>query len=536
MVADRPSARLSPQRLLALVALVFVVVSGSAMLRTSATFDEIVFLSAGARGIHTGDYSMDHLRLPQYVYGAPAWLEAVHYPSENAHWSAISRYQYSRVFLWGVGNAPERILITARLVALGFGLATVLAVFLLSRRYLGEWAALLAAALTAFLPDVLAHSGIAYNDIPAAFGFLVGVHLLDAAVRRPTAARVVLAAAATAFTACMKYSALLLLPVLGLLLAIEALSGRWRDRAWLRSVALGVPVFALVAWAIVALVYLGDWTLADFLGGIHDTANSSAVGRVAFLLGKSRDGGWWYFFPVAFALKTPLAFQLLLAAALAVAVASAARGGTSVLREWMSHGARAPAVGAALFLAAAMRSGFNIGIRHILPVMPLLCILAAAGARVLWVRGARIGRAAVAVLFAGSVLSTLAAYPNFLSYLSETAMGRGPRDMLVDSNTDWGQGLLQLREFMRANRIDRVALGYFGSAIPEGYGIRYVTMPSFLDLPDHPEEREAPRFIVVSATLLTGNYVRGDPYAALRHARPVAIVGGSLYVFDRAAQ
>ena len=114
-------------------------------------------------------------------------------------------------------------------------------------------------------------------------------------------------------------------------------------------------------------------------------------------------------------------------------------------------------------------------------------------------------------------------------------MARGPRETLVDSNTDWGQGLVQLRDFMRSHRIDRVALAYFGSALPEAYGIRYVPLPSFLDLPDQAEARQVPRFLVVSATLLTGNYVRGDPYAALRDLRPAAIVGGSLYVFDRAA-
>ena len=507
------------------------------MLRTSATFDEIVFMSVGARGRRTGDYSMvdDHPRLAQYLFGVPAWLEADHYPSESAHWSWISRYQYSRVFLWGVGNAPERILMAARLVGLLCGLGTVLGAFFFSRRYLGEWGALLAAGLTAFLPDVLAQSGIAYNDIAVTLGFLVGVHLLDAAVRRPTAGRVALAALATALTACVKYSGLLLFPVLAGLLLLEAASGRWRDRAWTRAVAVGIPIFAAVAWAVVALLYLGDWTLSDFLRGLHALAESSSAGRVAFLLGESRVGGWWYFFPVAFGLKTPLAFQVLLAAAAALALTGAARGGTAWMREWAVHGLRAPALGAALYLAAAMSSGFNIGVRHVLPIMPLLCILAAAGAKVLWDGGGRVVRAAVGVLVAGVVLSTLGAYPNFLSYLGEDAMGRGPRETLVDSNTDWGQGLVQLRDFMRAHRIDRVALGYFGSAPPEAYGIRYVPLPSFLALADHPEEAQAPRFVVVSATLLTGNYVRGDPYAALRHARPAAIVGGSLYVFDRAA-
>ena len=41
-----------------------------------------------------------------------------------------------------------------------------------------------------------------------------------------------------------------------------------------------------------------------------------------------------------------------------------------------------------------------------------------------------------------------------------------------------------------------------------------------------------PRYAVVSATLLAGSYLAQDPYAGLRKEKPVAVVGGSLYVFD----
>lgn len=514
-----------------------MVLAGSAMLRTSTTFDEIVFMSAGARGLRTGDFSMvdDHPRLAQYLFGLPTYLTAAHYPpEEGSNWDWYSRYFYARALLWGVGNYAERIVMSARLVGLAFGLLTVLATFFLGRRALGAGAGLFAAALVAFLPDVLAHSGVAYNDIPLAFGFLVSVYALDAAVRRPSAGAMALAALACALTACVKYSGLVLGPVFLALVALEALAGRWRDSAWVRAIVRGVPVLVLVAWATIALVYLGDWWLADFLRGMGRLARSSAAGRVAFLLGEHEVGGWWYFFPVAFALKTPLALHALMLIAAAGAIGSAARGTRS--RDWMRNGARAPAVGAAIFLMALMLSGFNIGTRHALPMMPLVCILVAHGVAPVWERGRGAVRAALAVVFAGAVLSSVRAYPYFLSYLSEYSYGRSMYETLVDSNTDWGQGLVALRAYMRDHGIDQVALGYFGSALPEGYEIRYVPMPSFLELPAQPAPRIAPRFLVVSATLLAGgNYLRDDPYAALRRVKPVAIVGGSLYVFDREA-
>lgn len=531
MTPGAPAA-LHPRRLLAALVLLFAALAGSAMLRTSATFDEIVFMSVGARALETGDYSMvdDHPRLPQYLFGIPAHLVADHYPPEDGRWSWISRYHYSRAFLWGVGNHPERIIMVARLVGLAFGIAMVLGVFFFSRRHLGEGGALFAAALTAFVPDVLAHSGVAYNDVPLAFAFLAGVYVIDAAVRRPTVGRVAEAALVFAFAACIKYSGLILGPVLVVLVALEALSGRARDRQWVRAIARGVPVFVVVAWAAITLLYLGDWGLRDYVAGIRSLLHTSSEGRPAFLFGHSNFGGWWYFFPVAFLLKTPFGLHALMLVALGSAFFAAKRSGAA--RQWMTHGARAPAAGAAVFLAVVFFSGFNIGVRHVMPMMPLLCILVAQGATYAWTHGQRAMQAAVALAFVAFVASSLTAYPYFFGYLSEFAWGRGPAETLVDSNTDWGQGLLALRDFMRAHHQDRVALAYFGSALPEGYGIQYVPLRSFLDLPEQPQPDRFPRYIVISATLLSGNYLTGDPYAKLRLAKPVAILAGSLYVFD----
>jgi hypothetical protein len=522
-------------RLAALLALVFFLLAGSAMLRTSTTFDEIVFPAVGARGFHTGDFSLvnDHPRLAQYVYGLPVYLSGVKYPPEEAHrWDWLSRYYYARALYWGVGNYPERIALVTRLVGLAFGTLTVLATFLLGRRHLGAGPALFAAALVAFLPDMLAHSGVAYNDVPLAFGVLVSVYALDAAVRRPTPGRVALAALACALTACIKYSGLIVGPILAALLALEALSGRWRDREWRRAVVLAVPVFALVVYATIALLYGGDWRLAEFIEGLGRVVRHTSGGRgIPMLLGERSATGWWYYFPVAFLLKTPLALHVLMALA-AFGAWRAGRDGR--WRGWLTHGARAPAVGAALFLAALMASRMNIGVRHALPMLPLVCILVAQGVAPFWQRGHTAVRAALAVLLAGFILSSVRHYPYFLSYLSEYAEGRPLHETLVDSSTDWGQGLVALRAFMLERGIDEVALGYFGSALPEGYGIRYVAMPSFLELPPGGDAGPAPRYIVVSTTLLAG-YHLDDPYAALRAAKPVAILARSLYVFDREA-
>ena len=105
----------------------------------------------------------------------------------------------------------------------------------------------------------------------------------------------------------------------------------------------------------------------------------------------------------------------------------------------------------------------------------------------------------------------------------------------MDSNLDWGQGLLELRAFMEEEGVQSVWLSYFGSAPPEAYGIEYVALPSFFRLPmvRTPGAEESPRFTVVSATNLHGTYLQGrDPFAALRDRVPYRVLGHSLFVFD----
>lgn len=520
--------------MLAMLAAVFAIVAGSAMLRTSASFDEIVFMAVGARGFHLGDFSLagDHPRLPQYLYGLPLYLSHVAYPPESVlRMDMFPRYVYARALLWGIGNPAEHLIMLTRLVGLAFGTATVVAVFLLARRHMAAGAALFAAALVAFLPDMLAHSGVAYNDVPLALGFLVSLYAFDAAARNPSPRRVVLAALVLAFTVCVKYSGVVLGPALVVVVALEAFAGRWRDPAWRRSIAIAVPVFLAVVWIVIALVYLGDWTLAAFRDGLRRSIAAADAGRYGNLLGERYVGGRWYFFPVAFLLKTPAALHVLTLLAL-VGGFAAVRG--RPWREIASHPARAPAVGLAIFVAGLVTSTMNIGFRHALPMLPLICILVAQGVSNLWQLGRPALRAALGLLLAAYVASTALHYPYFLSYLSEYTSGRPLYLTLVDSSTDWGEGLPALSTFMRERGVDRVALGFFGSALPAGYGIRYEPLPSYFSLPPLDPSPSAPRYLVVSATLLAGSYLANDPYASLRKLTPVAVVGGSLYVYDMA--
>jgi len=140
-----------------------------------------------------------------------------------------------------------------------------------------------------------------------------------------------------------------------------------------------------------------------------------------------------------------------------------------------------------LYWGYSMHSPLNIGIRHLMPTIPLIFILAA----IVWKKWimrldfssgdfAAIARSFImsivkyiflVLLLAWLVLETLFAAPYFLSYFNELGGGTwGGYHFVTDSNYDWGQDLLRLQTFVNAHpEIDKIAVDYFGGGNPKYY-------------------------------------------------------------------
>jgi hypothetical protein len=258
--------------------------------------------------------------------------------------------------------------------------------------------------------------------------------------------------------------------------------------------------------------------------------------RVAFLLGHNSYVGWWYYFPVAIALKTPLATL----AGLLLAMVNWLRRKT----EWRFENWWALIVAAAgpgVYLAAAMASHISVGLRHVLPVYPFLFIfLGVSAADVVGRRGRR-ALVPIAILGAGLAVESLAAFPDYLPFFNLAAGGsRGGLALLGDSNIDGGQELPALAAWQRKNGDRLLYLCYFGTADPRYYGIRYVNLPASMAPPDQEIENVTARtpgapMIAVSAAMLQDPLVPAalrETFARLRQHPPLAVLGGSIYLFN----
>jgi hypothetical protein len=234
-----------------------------------------------------------------------------------------------------------------------------------------------------------------------------------------------------------------------------------------------------------------------------------AQSRNAFLAGDYGDRGWWYYFPVAFAIKTPVVLLLAAAAGL-------------VVWGWRSRDkAMFVLVPIVVYLGWSMTTHINIGVRHILPIYPFVIVLAAA-----------------ALAFVGCAAETAIAYPHQLAFFNLLVGGPSHgSEYLVDSNLDWGQDLKPLKRWMDDHQISHINLAYFGSADPRYYGIDCTFLPGAPTWvnPEFVNDPRLPGYVAVSATLLRGVYAENDQqrqfYAPLARMTPAAVIGHSIFVY-----
>jgi hypothetical protein len=248
-------------------------------------------------------------------------------------------------------------------------------------------------------------------------------------------------------------------------------------------------------------------------------------------MGQTSPRGWWYYFLVALAVKTPLPTLLLSGAGLLV---------VTRWRRWRALAALW--VPALLFLALTMTARLAIGYRHILPIVPFIIMLAAYAAGSLWPRlqQRRFLRLALPLLLLWQVAGTALLFPHHEAYFNEVAGGpENGAAWLVDSNLDWGQDLPALRQLMEERGIEEVNLAYFGTALPEAYGINYHPLPGFLrfvtgaEVEAYNPYTPPPGWYAISRTSLhLGLLLQNvDLYAYFRDKEPVARAGHSINLY-----
>jgi hypothetical protein len=356
-------------------------------------------------------------------------------------------------------------------------------------------------------------------------------------LRQPSWSRALITGLTLGLAQVSKFSAIYLFPAMALIFladqyAAQRSAAQRKPLKMARVLAyLGVILLTtfLTIWAVYGFQMgtLRGYTVPAraYLRGLQAFTHMIEGGKSSFLLGSYSQTGWWYYFPVAFAVKTPLATILLLCFSLFYSYRHRTwRRGLSLL------------IPIAIYLTFCLISPFNIGYRHLLPVLPLLFIFAGQAACADW---GRKSTWAMGVALGWLVVSSLTTFPHYLAYFNELVGGpsRGYK-VLLDSNLDWGQDLIGLRDYMARENITSVKLSYVGTADPAAYGINYEPLPGCLYLERQSESVpesfvNAPAGVyAISVSNLQGLWFKNhDLYANFRKRKPDAMIGYSIFIY-----
>jgi hypothetical protein len=188
-----------------------------------------------------------------------------------------------------------------------------------------------------------------------------------------------------------------------------------------------------------------------------------------------------------------------------------------------------PPLAALAMLLAAMAANINIGVRHVLPMYPLLAPCAGVSILTLWHRRLRgrlrfAGPALALGLTGWLVVESLRSHPDYLPYFNQLAGGH-PERVLLDSDLDWGQDLGRLADTLRARDVPQVWIAYHGKVDLSRQGL-----PAFTELPPgQPVTGWVAASLFSLALGMQGGSI--DAYAWLRPHRAVARVGHSILLY-----
>jgi hypothetical protein len=536
----------------------FCALTLSSMRQKSATYDEPIYVTAGYTHLALHDYRVNPQTPPlaKLVAAAPLLALDVTFRTDDVAWREGYQNKLARQFFYRWNDA-DRLLFWARLPVVGLGCLLAAAVYLWSLRHLGDVPAAIALFLCVLGPDVLAHGQLATTDLALALFFFLAVVAFERVADRVRPGLVLAAGLCLGAALATKVSAVVLFPLLAVLAVIGA---RKMSRVW--KLAAALLAMTGVAWGVLwashgfrataspdpaappydwrllppgqaaegALRIVRDWHLLPepYIYGLafRVSANSEATDGVAnaFLLGKTSETGWWYYFPVTFVLKTPLPLIVLVIGA---AVLTLRRG----LQRFDAY------VWLPVFSYAGlmMAQRLNLGHRYLLPIYPFLFVAAAGcGAWALEREAPRWRLRLLVGLLAWYAVGTLRVHPHYLAYFNELA--GGPRQgyrRLVDSSLDWGQDLKGLKAWLDRHQAAGVKLSYFGMADPEYYGIRCERLPGFPPPARMVTEVNPGDLLAVSATNLQSVRMGQGRrlMRRLRETEPVDQVGYSILIY-----
>jgi hypothetical protein len=399
----------------------------------SHTTDEPAHLAAGIEWIENGTYTYEDQHPPlARVTGALGVYFA------GSRWSRNKDMYDEGYHLLGGNKHYTRALFFSRLFMLPFFWIGAAAVYFWGLRIAGTRTAVFSTLLFTTAPTILAHAGLATTDMALTAFVSASVVASLFWVSKPGWRTSAILGLTLGLALLSKFSALAFLPAAWLLMYAAYLLLDWPGFLLARKriarlvpwAALSTAIALLLVWsgyrfAVGPVGYLHAMLPAPaFFTGIRYVYAHNNVGHLAYLLGRLSQHGFWYYYPVVLAVKTPLAMLILLAIAIRLSIRRIAM----------------PLALIAALLAVGLFSHINIGVRHILPIYTAFAVCGGAALDRLFAANRKWMGSIAAALLLWQIATGALVHPDYLSYTNELA-GSHPERILADSDLDWDQGM-----------------------------------------------------------------------------------------------
>ncbi len=555
----------------------------------SLTMDELAHLPAGYSYLTQKDMRLnpEHPPLIKDLAAFPLlFIKGINFPKDIKAWKEDinGQWDFGKEFLFHSDNPAGKMIFWGRipmiliLILLGFY------IFKWTKELFGNKTALLALFLFSFSPTFLAHGRLVTTDVGAAAGTLIATYYFIKSLQLPTKKNIILAGVAFGIAELCKFSLILLIPFFAILILFWSITKSADTKSFIHTFLLFTLRFLLIliiGFVLIWLVYqyhvwnyppdrqvqdskvfLLDYPnfiknpiifcsdkpilrpLAQYFTGVLMVLHRAAFGHTTYFLGEISNLGWRNYFPIVYSIKEPLTFHILTLIALLYSAYLIKKpfwqNSFQRFREWITSyfPQFAMLVFIGIYWTSSLTSNLNIGVRHLLPVLPFTFILASS-VTVNWLKQPllKLRYLLLGALVLWQAVSVTAVYPHFLAYFNELAGGSDKGYIYtVDSNLDWGQDLKRLNKWLDQKGIDKIYVDYFGGSDAE-----YYLKTKFIPWWGNRDKKELPKgsYLAVSATFLQGG--RGTPIPELNQPsgiynwldayKPVAKIGYSIFVY-----
>ena len=506
--------------------------------RLSFTTDEPSHLASGYAYLSGGETWTSPLRGHPLLIDAwnalPIYIAEPNIPVRELNGWQEDNTRYVQSFSPYLATNVERHEIASRVPAM---LITMILASVVTRWAWDLWGAaggVFALLVLLFDPLVIGHGMLATNDVGVvSIGTLALYLTYRFSARKISAYNMVTLGFVYGLTMLAKGSGVIWFAG-GILMMALRLYRRttWKQalRSWIYQGAIVTAVALMAVWAFYGFeVGSGHNLPLPIPAPAHWESilmqSESPSDRLVYYLGRVHTEGWWGYFPLAFLLKNPLPFLILIG--LGIVRRIQAKG----LEDLMSL-----AIFPTLYAIIAIGAGLNIGYRHLLPVHPFLYLSAAAV-----ITSSHLFRIAAVGLLGWMGLESILIAPHHIAYFNQAAGGsnQGWR-YLADSNTDWGQGYKYLSDYLNNNPGLQDAPPYYSG--PAGYlglATYRIAVSPLPPLPSNPAAimkpwvRPSPGRYIISANSLAGlGCTAPDNYAWFRFRKPDQVIGHILFVYD----